>query len=409
MAEDQYRRLSCGSCAVSFTVSAGKRGRPPKWCSDACGKGQASPSGAAPQMCLCGAPARPWAGKGRRKLYCGSKRCAAEAKPPMHLSCTACGAEFLVERVRGRPPTKCESCRAGPEPAAQENKQCPACRGFFLSTRETQTCCSRACGWLHRARLRRGTVAPIERECANCGKRYMPRQSAGMYCSVKCKKTLWAKENPEKANPPSLPFSTYVARFCDRCEQPSAKRNGWTTCTACIRKEQSTRARAANRASYEAIHRAAAKEVCCDECGARYCPIYGCAEWRANGPVPLCQVCKPARKKQSDRAAKAKRSAAKRGAGRIERIDPIRVFERDGWKCQMCGEDTPQGLRGTCEPRAPEMDHLVALALGGSHTWDNVACLCRECNGRKSDLPLDEAIELICGAVDADRSAVTDP
>ncbi|WP_238346266.1 HNH endonuclease [Luteimonas saliphila] len=69
-------------------------------------------------------------------------------------------------------------------------------------------------------------------------------------------------------------------------------------------------------------------------------------------------------------------------------IDPLLVFERDKWACHLCGRKTPARLRGSCDPRAPEIDHVLPLAAGGTHTWGNVKCACRECNGRKSDRPL---------------------
>jgi 5-methylcytosine-specific restriction endonuclease McrA len=59
------------------------------------------------------------------------------------------------------------------------------------------------------------------------------------------------------------------------------------------------------------------------------------------------------------------------------------VFERDKWKCHICGMKTMPALRGSNEDSAPELDHIVSLADGGSHTWANLACACRQCNGRK--------------------------
>jgi 5-methylcytosine-specific restriction endonuclease McrA len=59
------------------------------------------------------------------------------------------------------------------------------------------------------------------------------------------------------------------------------------------------------------------------------------------------------------------------------------VLERDGWRCRLCGCDTPRSLRGTTAPNAPEVDHIVPLSKGGGHTWDNVQCACRRCNGEK--------------------------
>lgn len=66
-------------------------------------------------------------------------------------------------------------------------------------------------------------------------------------------------------------------------------------------------------------------------------------------------------------------------------IDPMKVFERDGWFCQLCGRSTPKEKRGTREPDAPELDHIKPLSKGGYHVWNNVQCLCRQCNQQKGD------------------------
>lgn len=33
--------------------------------------------------------------------------------------------------------------------------------------------------------------------------------------------------------------------------------------------------------------------------------------------------------------------------------------------------------------KAPELEHIIPIAMGGTHTWDNVACACRLCNQAK--------------------------
>lgn len=114
----------------------------------------------------------------------------------------------------------------------------------------------------------------------------------------------------------------------------------------------------------------------------RQCLVCGVAfmagKWqRVCGPDCEAQL-----KKTHRRTAKAKRRAVTRGRA-AESIDPLRVFERDGWRCHLCGCRTPRRLRGSCEPNAPELDHVVPLALGGTHTWANVACSCRACNNAK--------------------------
>jgi len=118
----------------------------------------------------------------------------------------------------------------------------------------------------------------------------------------------------------------------------------------------------------------------CKHCGAafyrstryqRYCdPTCGLVDREANA-------------RRNQKIKNAKREARKRGCLRLESIDPIKVFERDAWRCGICGRKTQKAKRGTYHKRAPEMDHIVAIANGGSHTWDNVQCSCRECNGLK--------------------------
>jgi hypothetical protein len=91
--------------------------------------------------------------------------------------------------------------------------------------------------------------------------------------------------------------------------------------------------------------------------------------------------------KAAKRKAKARRRAIERGA-RAERFDPFEIFDRDGWRCHLCGIRTPKRLRGTYEDNAPELDHVVPLAAGGEHTRRNCACSCRRCNIAKADRPL---------------------
>lgn len=113
----------------------------------------------------------------------------------------------------------------------------------------------------------------------------------------------------------------------------------------------------------------------CSRCGA---PAIGIMEYSRR-----CKACAAETYRQARRVAKAKRRSVTRGR-RAQNIDPVRVFERDHWRCHLCGCRTPKELRGTCDPRAPELDHIVTLADGGTHTWGNVACACRACNGAKS-------------------------
>jgi hypothetical protein len=82
------------------------------------------------------------------------------------------------------------------------------------------------------------------------------------------------------------------------------------------------------------------------------------------------------------RASSHKRRVKIRGA-EYERFDIIKVFERDSWRCHICGVKTLKSKRGTRHPKAPELDHIVTLKEGGHHKISNVACACCKCNNTK--------------------------
>jgi 5-methylcytosine-specific restriction endonuclease McrA len=63
------------------------------------------------------------------------------------------------------------------------------------------------------------------------------------------------------------------------------------------------------------------------------------------------------------------------------------VFERDGYKCQLCMRKCLHKftiVNDVPHPLSPTIDHIVAISLGiNGHTWDNVQCACWECNVAK--------------------------
>lgn len=114
------------------------------------------------------------------------------------------------------------------------------------------------------------------------------------------------------------------------------------------------------------------KTFICKECGVDFIPEFG--NKHRNYCSDKCG------KKHGRRINKAIREAREKGSTRSERFDPITILERDHWRCQICGIKTPAKLRGTIKDNAPEVDHIVPLALGGDHTMINTQCLCRRCN-----------------------------
>ena len=69
---------------------------------------------------------------------------------------------------------------------------------------------------------------------------------------------------------------------------------------------------------------------------------------------------------------------------KAERIIRLKVFERDGWICQICGKDVDKYAK-VPNKRTPTIDHIISLIKGGSHTYDNVQLACYVCNCRKGN------------------------
>lgn len=58
------------------------------------------------------------------------------------------------------------------------------------------------------------------------------------------------------------------------------------------------------------------------------------------------------------------------------------VFKRDGFRCVYCGA-TPSST-------VLRVDHVLPVKRGGTDDASNLVTACHDCNGGKSDVPLDE-------------------
>jgi 5-methylcytosine-specific restriction endonuclease McrA len=79
------------------------------------------------------------------------------------------------------------------------------------------------------------------------------------------------------------------------------------------------------------------------------------------------------------------RRRAKRYGVEHQTVNKLKVFERDEWRCHLCGCDTPRDKRGKGEANSPELDHVIPLSRGGAHTYGNTRCACRACNLAKGN------------------------
>lgn len=271
--------------------------------------------------------------------------------------------------------------------------QCEHCGAEFDRRNVTQRFCSEKCrrvgDWV-RARAR-GYKAPSRYTfvCKCCGKEYQTAyKDRDTYCSRDC-----AFKDKERRCACGASLRGTSKEWCDQCGAQSKRR----TCAICGVTFESTRARRycsdecfkekkRRRAAYydKLQFEAQVKPRECKQCGRVFTPEFGDGNWI---------YCSKRCGKKAGEKYKAKgnhQQRAKHYGVRYEWFSDLVVLRRDGWRCYICGCSTPRELRGTYEDNAPEIDHIIPLSRGGTHTKDNVRCCCRACNGAKADMMLKE-------------------
>lgn len=194
-------------------------------------------------------------------------------------------------------------------------------------------------------------------QCLWCGKAFQPKRAGRTkYCSRGC----WFEFSSAKSNLiAGLSASHKVHRV--KC--------GWCGCR---------------------FDAQVGSKYCSEECRSKFVPVdFSCAEcgnqvqtsYRDQRKKFCSDVCSG----RNHRRIRRKMERARLREVQVERVDPIKVFDRDGWRCQICGTKTQKAKRGKVHPRAPELDHIVPLSVGGEHSYRNTQCACRECNSKKGN------------------------
>lgn len=215
--------------------------------------------------------------------------------------------------------------------------------------------------------------------CAVCAQSFTParlsstQRAAGhvqRFCSTKCRSSsqrLYASDL-ERRRMERLRRLERRGANCSACSKLFEGLADEVLCGGCRRKPREIAVRTP-------------VEIECRNCGATF--------MRVGKRTHCSATCTRQRNRRIQRHRE--RSAVRAEA---EAIDPLDVFRRDGWKCHICGLLTDYRLRGTPNPRAPELDHILPLSKGGRHVWSNVACSCRQCNNSKRAKPLGQLILL---------------
>ena len=272
-----------------------------------------------------------------------------------------------------------------------QGSQCACCGAptkRFVSSGRWQKYCSRACyDKAHQVKRR------IQMRCAHCDVEFMglvstkAGRSENRFCTLSCAsryriahgyKPHLALPRKPKREPLTGPlYGNVRMRSCTHCRQMYPGTEGRMYCS---------KACSIGAATYRRAK--ASPAVRCLHCGLMYSCLWG--RFGVTGGTHTCSnECQVANARLTVHSAKRSRRVKIRG-GRVDHVSTRSIFERDGWRCQACGCDTPASLRGTQDDNAPELDHIVPVCVGGSHTADNLQCLCRVCNILKGSMSMPE-------------------
>lgn len=262
--------------------------------------------------------------------------------------------------------------------------KCAACSVEFVPARYNQKTCSPACSFVHdrnrarayqreKNRLREKKVYPPA-ACEECGAMFIPRRRTSRHCSLKCCVRSARRNHKRKVARENLRRREAEGRRCDVCGRalPSKyyqQKRCPGQCDGRVRRLQVNRRRKRKRDTFPTVK--------CVECGVVF---------RPRDARHLC--CSVACGLRRSHRIQVRARRARVAGVEFEKVDPFVVFERDRWRCQLCRRKTPKKLRGSMNPGAPELDHIIPISMGGSHTYRNSQLACRACNMAKGATPL---------------------
>lgn len=247
---------------------------------------------------------------------------------------------------------------------------------------------------------------PIERKCLTCNQLFRADKSniaKQKYCSDNCRQ----KGKVKKPKPPKI-------ANCKYCNSSYIKRYTSLYCSDECRKEhyrkQYNRKRTIKLYRYKCIecgkhgYSKRKKDYCSDICSDRAyskkksikqrrlkkCAY--CNKWHYKSRVYCSDECSKRNMKRNQVIAKTKRMNKARQNGQFDAdIDIYKLIERDGEQCYLCGDSVSFNVHYN-DPKYPTIEHVLAIANGGTHSWDNVKVACRDCNNHKGTKTLKEVM-----------------
>jgi hypothetical protein len=231
-------------------------------------------------------------------------------------------------------------------------------------------------------------------ECMNCGSAFTIRggRQKGLYCSKTCAgEHMRTRAGLIRA---AQAYDETILKWDDmrwRQDNHDAIVASWRCChCGCMSPEDS---KPTGRFCSPECYRSAVVTVACVDCGESY------VKSANSGAKSRCVSCQKARSKLLNRRTLAgTRTNRERGKHRKRcrrlglpcdsSVTGRKVFERDGYRCGLCGSETLREFArdgsGTPLGNSPTIDHIIPLAWKiEGHVWWNVQCACWRCNSEK--------------------------
>jgi len=286
----------------------------------------------------------------------------------VNLSCCDCGRSFSVQRTNGR------------------TKRCQDCQRRFVNAETSKRDKAR--------RLRKKYAKEVAavlgipdytvirdngHKCQACGIVLLIDNGQAPYLCGSCKRTARVINAVVGVLACIACSALDWGVSCVVCGNgvPLFRRKG---CSTCSKECETERGRRQSREKYEArtgvCLRPASGDRQCRFCDRLITPDHALGRGRS-----VCDYCNLHRGTFKSRAmlyGVAYTHVPRRG-----------IFERDGWRCQLCRKRVLKTARRNkntkrLHPRTASIDHIIPMVRGGPHAEHNCQCTCLSCNVKKN-------------------------
>ena len=234
---------------------------------------------------------------------------------------------------------------------------CAVCKKEYKPRCDSRVpCCSRKCAGIYRR---------IGKKCRECGERckdlrYKP------YCSKECYYESHIMKCVDCGVSFQREYRSSLIR-CKKCRKEYLKLK-WRRYYHKNEEKMRKKAEIYNFRN----HKLKTEIVLCLECGKR--------RYVTKKQKEMFRYCGP----KCSAHAQNRRHKMRKKKAFVEEVSYNVIYERDNGRCQICGRQVHKRwnphdkLSGT-------MDHIIALANDGEHSYDNIQLACLYCNVKKSD------------------------